>query len=1085
MNPILYEKTETAFTSSGLGRLVDCIDCVVTEELNTGVYECDFSYPITGEMYDEITLGRIIGVTHDDTGEIQPFDIVSYTKPIDGVVSFHAVHISYRLSRYIAKVQYTVSDVGDAWTMFDNAYPQLIAGRFHYSAPGWTPPTAFMAATADGTPRSVREWIGGVEGGLLDTYGGEILWDKFDVKLLARRGQNRDFLIRYGVNMLDYNETAEGQETYTLAIPFWKNGDVIVVGTEVDSGLTPYDRPLCVAMDLTDKFENAPTTAQLEAEALSIMQSGQTNLPRRTIDVDFVRLQDLEEYSDYDDLLTCELGDSIDVIFPAYNVQGTFRIVKVVWDVLRDRFETMTLGSLQTTLAEALGVGGSVSYSGGGGGGGGSVVSFQQTLSSGTRIGIITIDGTSTDIYAPSGGGGGTGAKIFYGTCSTAAATAAKEVVCSSFTASDLVAGTVLYVDFTYANGKANPTLNVNSTGTKTIYRYGTTAPSTSAASSWNAGAIVCFIYDGSYWNIEGWLNTTYSTISQANIEAQAGTSAGTITGQRFTQGLAARLAISQTLQSGTEIGEITLNGTATKLYAPKPRVWRGASSAVSSETVAARTVTTDTGDFELVAGNIIFVRFGSAFIYDNAEMTLNVDGTGAIQADTSDGYTTSRKFKALETVGFVYNGSRYIMIEDGTATADYYGVVRLSNSTTSSFQDGWAATPKAVSDVRNIADGKSTVSWNQTQETGKQIAIVTINGTPTIVYVPESQTVWYGTQAAYTETTGARTATTVTGDWSLTAGNVIFIKMESTMVAAAPTLNVDGTGAKPVMTADGATVTGQWVAGEVVGFVYDGTSYIMIESGIASTSYYGMTRLSSSHTSTSESRAATPKAVKDAYDLADSKSTVAWNQIQGSSGATKIAEIDIDGTTQDVYAPTGGGGGSSYTATSPINITNNVISHEASGVTAGTYDGGYIKSTGVCYPTFTVDDEGHITAASDFGGIVPLLNATDWYGLITGSMWQQAIRAGDTRNTFGLLSAGQTTATFSYTDSQGVITSALRIYNVSAVDCTTGEAVIVDWTTSAPQSNSSTVTLTVSIASPYSHTILIDVLVGYSNSGH
>jgi len=47
------------------------------------------------------------------------------------------------------------------------------------------------------------------------------------------------------------------------------------------------------------------------------------------------------------------------------------------------------------------------------------------------------------------------------------------------------------------------------------------------------------------------------------------------------------------------------------------------------------------------------------------------------------------------------------------------------------------------------------------------------------------------------------------------------------------------------------------------------------------------------------------------------------WNQITGSG--TKIAEITIDGTTTDVYAPTSGGG--SYTAGDGIDITSNVIS--------------------------------------------------------------------------------------------------------------------------------------------------------------
>ena len=519
MIPILFEKTETAFTSSGIGRLVDCIECKVTEELNTGVYECDFHYPVTGEMYSEITLGRIVGVTHDDTGDLQPFDIVSCSKPIDGVVSFHAVHISYRLARYIAKVpQQTVSDNLKASNMFDNAYPQLNVGRFTYHIGSII--SGYMAATADGLPRSVREWIGGVAGGYLDTYGGEVVWDKFEVQFVAQRGTLRDFTIRYGVNMMDYQEEQDGQETYTLAIPFWKGQGNLVVGGLVDSGLTPYDRPLCVALDLTDKFETEPTTAQLEAEALSIMTSGQPNLPRRSIEVDFVRLQDLEDYGDYSDLATCELGDSLSVVFPMYNITGTFRIVKVIWDVFRDRFDTMTLGSLQTTLAEALGVGGGGMTNVGGGGGGGSVVSFTQVLSSGTKIGIITIDGTSTDIYAPAGGGGGdtvtwnqilqTGTKIaelgingnttdvyapaaqagdrntFYGTSSTAAATANKDVVCSDWLDNY---GDIIAVTFTNANTAQSPQLAVNGGTARPILLNGNTSGAT-----WEAGETVTFM---------------------------------------------------------------------------------------------------------------------------------------------------------------------------------------------------------------------------------------------------------------------------------------------------------------------------------------------------------------------------------------------------------------------------------------------------------------------------------------------------------------------------------------------------------------------------------------------------------------
>lgn len=63
------------------------------------------------------------------------------------------------------------------------------------------------------------------------------------------------------------------------------------------------------------------------------------------------------------------------------------------------------------------------------------------------------------------------GVKIFYGTCDTAAATAAKVVTCPEFTENDLENGTIIYVKFAVANSAAvaDLTLNVNSTGAGAI----------------------------------------------------------------------------------------------------------------------------------------------------------------------------------------------------------------------------------------------------------------------------------------------------------------------------------------------------------------------------------------------------------------------------------------------------------------------------------------------------------------------------------------------------------------------------------------------------------------------------------------
>ena len=343
MIPILYEKNETGFNSNGLGRLRDMISAVVTEERN-GVYELDFEYPMSAEDFDQIQIGRIIGVTHDDTDDVQPFDIVSYSRPINGVVTFHCTHISYRQS-YMTVTGSGINSLADAFTLLGTAEPD---NPFTY----WTDKdsTGFMAS-ADGTPRTVRQMLGGVEGSILDAYGGEYEWDKFLVKLWSQRGQLRNFSIRYGVNMLDYNEDYDSQGTYSSCIPYWTDGETKVVGDRQDSPTaTITGRGECVPMDVSDKFEAQPTKAEVEAMGLSMLTSKQTALPTQNIHVEFVRLQDLG-YENLSSLMQCKLCDTINVIFPDYNATGQFKIVKTVWNVLKDRYDSMELGDLSATLS--------------------------------------------------------------------------------------------------------------------------------------------------------------------------------------------------------------------------------------------------------------------------------------------------------------------------------------------------------------------------------------------------------------------------------------------------------------------------------------------------------------------------------------------------------------------------------------------------------------------------------------------------------------------------------------------------------------------------------------------------------------
>lgn len=375
MIPILYDSKETSFTSNGLCRLRDCIEATVVEERN-GVYEMDFSFPVDGENYDLIQLGHIIGVTHDESGDIQPFDIVSYSKPIDGIVTFHCTHISYRQSKMVSYAS-GINTLDDAFRAFrvsffpDNPIGEEGGGNpFTYLT---DKDSSGYVAAFDGTPRTIRSLLGGVEGSILDTYGGEYEWDKWTVTLHSERGEQKDFTIRYGVNLTNFQDDTDYSESFNCCVPFWTDSTsgVTVIGSEINteqSIIGVGDK--CVPLDLSDKFEDQPTTAQLETMAADVMSANQPYLPKQTIKVDFVRLQDEAGFDQFDSLLQCKLCDSIKVVFPRYDMSAYFKIVKTTWNVLLDRYDEMELGNLSTTLAEALGISDSFGSTSSGGSGG-------------------------------------------------------------------------------------------------------------------------------------------------------------------------------------------------------------------------------------------------------------------------------------------------------------------------------------------------------------------------------------------------------------------------------------------------------------------------------------------------------------------------------------------------------------------------------------------------------------------------------------------------------------------------------------------------------------------------------------------
>lgn len=352
MIPILYEKTETTFSSNGLGRLSDAIACTVTEERN-GIYELEFSYPVGGVHFDDIEIGRIVAVIHDDSKDIQPFDIYRKTEPIDGIVTFAGRHISYRLNEHVT-APYTATTVGDALAgIRSHSY---LSNPFTFATDKTT-----AAAFAITEPTTARAVLGGIDGSILDVYGGEFGFDKFAVMLYNRRGSDTNVQIRYGSNLTEYEDDTDHGDAYNAVIPFWigmdedTDADLTVIGSVTNSGQSVASgRTVLVPMDLSGEFEAAPTAAALNSLAASKLASSGAWEPAENLTLNFVPLWQTEEYKDYAQAQRLNLCDTAEIYFAAYNKSARMKVVKVVYNVLTERYDSIEFGELSTSLAEAL-----------------------------------------------------------------------------------------------------------------------------------------------------------------------------------------------------------------------------------------------------------------------------------------------------------------------------------------------------------------------------------------------------------------------------------------------------------------------------------------------------------------------------------------------------------------------------------------------------------------------------------------------------------------------------------------------------------------------------------------------------------
>ena len=346
--PKLYAPNRTSI----LAHLVDTTICEVTEERN-GIFELYLEIPTASEQYPLIENDCWVLAKPSEGSADQFFRVYSVEKNMAGIAIVQGEHLSYLLAAYpVDSVTTTNATATQAMGAVLDRAAQLLPVYHGFHAVSDIATASNFAISAV----SARAALGGVSGSILQFYGGEYEFDNLTVRLHRERGRDRGVKIEYAKNLLALRASVSTERSFTGLFPFVKNEDSLLFLPErvlwVDNRSGVQRRAM--VRDFTHDLGQEPSAEQLRAAAQSFLSANDINAPDISMDVDFVHLWQSPEYEKFRELERVALCDTVTVRHPDLGVDVAAKVIRTVYDTLRERYRRIIIGSAKSNMAAVL-----------------------------------------------------------------------------------------------------------------------------------------------------------------------------------------------------------------------------------------------------------------------------------------------------------------------------------------------------------------------------------------------------------------------------------------------------------------------------------------------------------------------------------------------------------------------------------------------------------------------------------------------------------------------------------------------------------------------------------------------------------
>lgn len=363
MIPKLYNEFSTNSNQYGiqfLGSISHCTKCKVTEVRN-GAYTLALETTVNDVCAGSLTSQKIIAVKPNPFDPVQYFEIQKTERGLDGIIKVEAKHVKnfcFQLCTIngISPGHYETGTPAQLWEILLRDYIST-STPFSFSSDITASKNFYLGMSESETLGNI---LGGKEGSFLDTFGGEFHWNNYQISLLSSRGSNKNYQIRYGVNISDRKQTESCENTYTHVLPYGKvsNGDTKVNITAplyaIPNSQSHYTKVFMLnCTDLLESYEVGSQGAgysECWAAMTAYAQNYAANndLGKLLVSIDVTLRAALDE------MTQIGLCDTVKVVLDDLGNSVTAKITEAVYDVLLERWDKLVIGNIRPTVADMI-----------------------------------------------------------------------------------------------------------------------------------------------------------------------------------------------------------------------------------------------------------------------------------------------------------------------------------------------------------------------------------------------------------------------------------------------------------------------------------------------------------------------------------------------------------------------------------------------------------------------------------------------------------------------------------------------------------------------------------------------------------